>query len=132
MENSWPFTGDVGIAFEFPASIGYRFIGRFEVPGRVITTANSKAKFLSPKERAYRDLVCLLAKTKLPTNCWREGWVTLFPGSPDHRHADPSNATKLLWDSLVRAGVFENDKYLAGAFFPFAVGKPTYLEVWVK
>lgn len=129
---AWAFGGDVGIAFEYPSSIGYRFIGRFAITGRLLSKANSKARYLEPKYRAFEELVAKLAKEKLPQNEYESGWVTIFPAAPDKRHLDPSNTPKSVIDALVKARIFKDDKYIAGAFFEFIMGRNTYVEVWVK
>jgi Holliday junction resolvase RusA-like endonuclease len=121
-------------AMRYPQELGMTYLGSFEVPGRLVSKSNFKPDgryYLGAKFKAFEDKIAWLAKTSLIPMGAKAGWVTIWPGSPNKRYIDLTNSFKSIMDGLVKAGIYSDDKDVAGCVMPMRIGQITCLEIWV-
>lgn len=133
-----------------PLDYGYKLLGDFNIPGKVVTKSNEKLLaaaprfnrrarpgrrlFInSPKVIAYENVVAFLAKTTFKhTAGLTRGWIIIQPFFKNHTHPDLSNLPKSIFDAMVNSGVLANDREIASTVLPAVYGpeERTRIELW--
>lgn len=125
-----------------PQEAGYSLLWTVSLAGlRLISKSNEKAfnrktgrPYTSQQYLAFERSVAFLAKMTCGQPRLKEGWVVIEPHFLNRVHGDASNHPKSCLDALVKAGVFEDDKYV-GVTVP---SQPVYgdqnslIHIWGK